>query len=108
METRELHVGIEKNTRRITSAKVRDADGRIVGRLEEFHVEVVDGEHVVTEFLIGPAAALARVGVFLTQLPILGSIPMPKKEYCVSWTLMDLTDPDRPTVRARRDELRRA
>jgi sporulation protein YlmC with PRC-barrel domain len=102
METRELHV------EQLLGKKVRDTDGRVVGRLEEFHVEVVDGEHVVTEFLIGPAAALARVGIFLTQLPFFGYVPMPKKEYCVSWTLMDLTDPDRPAVRARRDELRRA
>jgi sporulation protein YlmC with PRC-barrel domain len=102
METRELQV------EQLLGKKVRDTDGRVVGRLEEFHVEVVDGEHVVTEFLIGPAAALALVGIFLTQLPFFGYVPMPKKEYCVSWTLMDLTNPDRPTVRARRNELRRA
>jgi hypothetical protein len=102
METRELHV------QQLLGKKVSDTDGRVDGLLEEFHVEVVDGEHVVTEFLIGPAAALARVGIFLTQLPFFGYVPMPKKEYCVSWTLMDLTNPDRPTVRARRNELRRA
>jgi hypothetical protein len=101
MATQELHV------EQLLGKKVRDADGRVVGRLEEFHVEVVDGEHVVTEFLIGPAAALQRIGGFLTQLPFFRFIPVPKKEYCVSWTLMDFTDPHRPNVRVRRDELKR-
>ena|SRR5690349_10919818 len=101
MPTGELHV------EQLLGKKVRDRDGRVVGRLEEFHVEVVDGEHVVTEFLIGPAAVLQRIGVFLTQLPLFGVIPMQKKEYCVSWALMDFSNPDRPNVRARRDDLER-
>jgi sporulation protein YlmC with PRC-barrel domain len=102
MQTRELHV------EQLLGKKVRDTDGRVVGRLEEFHVEVVDGEHVVTEFLIGPAAALQRIGGFLNQLPYFRLIPMPKREYCVSWALMDFSDPDRPNVHARRDQLPRA
>jgi len=101
MPARELHV------ERLLGKKVRDADGQVVGRLEEFHVELVEAEHVVTEFLIGPAAALQRIGVFITQLPFFSRIPLRTKEYCVPWTLMDLGDPDRPSVRARRDELER-
>lgn len=102
MPARELHL------EQLLGKKVRDVDGQVVGRLEEFHVEVVDGEHVVTEFLIGPAAALKRVGVFFTQLPFFSHIPFRTKEYCVAWTLMELSDPERPSVRARGDELRRA
>ena len=101
MPTAELHV------EQLLGKKVRDRDSRVVGRLEEFHVEVVDGEHVVTEFLIGPAAVLQRIGVFLAQLPILRFIPMTKKEYCVPWALMDFSNPDQPNVRARRDDLKR-
>ncbi|HEX8944767.1 MAG TPA: hypothetical protein VF785_16625 [Gemmatimonadaceae bacterium] len=102
MQTRELHV------EQLLGKRVRDADGRVVGRLEEFHVEVIDGDYAVTEFLIGPEAALQRIGVFLTQLPFFQLIPLSKREYCVSWILMDLSDPEHPRVRARRDELRRA
>lgn len=102
MPARELHV------EQLLGKKVRDVDGQVVGRLEEFHVEMIDGEHAVTEFLIGPAAALQRIGGFLTQLPFFRFVPMPKREYCVSWNLMDLSDPDRPRTRARRDELPRA
>ena len=98
----------EVHVEQLLGKKVHDSEDRLIGRLEEFHIEVVDDEHVVTEFLIGPEALLQRVGGFLLRLPILRLIPMSKREYCVSWTLMDLTDPDRPRVRARRDELRRA
>jgi len=97
----------EQHVERLLGKKVRDVDGQVVGRLEEFHVDVVDAEHVVTEFLIGPAAALQRIGVFITQLPFFSRIPLRTKEYCVPWTLMDLGDLDRPSVRARRDELER-
>jgi len=98
----------EVHVEQLLGKKVHDSDGRVVGRLEEFHVGVIDDEHVVTEFLIGPEAVLQRIGGFLLRLPILRLIPMSKREYCVSWTLMDLTDPDRPRVHARRAELRRA
>jgi hypothetical protein len=102
MSRTELHV------EQVLGKRVRDTEDRVIGRLEEFHVEEQDGEHVVTEFLIGPAALLQRIGGFVTQLPFLGLIPLPKREYCVSWDLMDFSDPHAPRVRARRDELPRA
>jgi sporulation protein YlmC with PRC-barrel domain len=98
----------EVHVEQLLGKKVHDSENRVIGRLEEFHVEVVDNEHVVTEFLIGPEALLQRIGVFLFQLPILRLIPMPTREYCVPWTLMDLADPHHPRVRSRRDELPRA
>ena len=102
MRTREVHVEL------LLGKRVHDVDGRVVGRLEEFHVEIIDGDYVVTEFLIGPAAALQRIGGFMTQLPFFRFIPMPKREYRISWILMDLSDEHAPRVRARRDELTRA
>lgn len=102
MQAAEIHV------EQLLGRTVNDSEGRVVGRLEEFHVEVVDGEHVVTEFLIGPEALLQRIGGFLLRLPIVGLIPLPKREYCVPWTLVDLADPHHPRLRARRDELPRA
>ena len=102
MRVTEVHV------EQLLGKKVHDSEHHVIGRLEEFHVEVVDDEHVVTEFLIGPEALLQRVGGFLLRLPILRLIPMSKREYCVPWTLLDLADPHHPRVRARRDELPRA
>lgn len=97
--------GAEVHVEQLLGKRVRDADGRVLGRLEEFHVEREDGEDVVTEFMIGPAALLERIGGFVTQLPYFRLIPLPKREYCVSWRLMDLSDPQAPRVLARRDEL---
>ncbi len=102
MSRTELHV------EQVLGKRVRDTDGRVIGRLEEGQVEEQDGEHVVTEFLIGPAALLQRIGGFITQLPFFRLIPIPKREYCVPWDLMDFTDPHAPRVLARRDELPRA
>jgi sporulation protein YlmC with PRC-barrel domain len=98
----------EVHVEELLGRRVRDADGRLVGRLEEFHVEPQDGEHVVTEFLIGPAALLTRIAGFLIQLPYFKFIPFPKREYCVPWKLMDLSDPRSPRVLVRRDELPKA
>jgi sporulation protein YlmC with PRC-barrel domain len=97
----ETEVHVEK----LLGKRVRDADGRVIGRLEEFHVEREQGEDVVTEFLIGPAALWQRIGGFVTQLPYFRFIPLRRREYCVSWKLMDLSDPEAPRVRARRGEL---
>jgi sporulation protein YlmC with PRC-barrel domain len=102
MRVTEVHV------EKLLGKRVRDADGRVVGRLEEFQVEQEDGEDVVTEFLIGPAALLHRIGGFFTQLPYFRHIPLPRREYCVPWKLMDLSDPEAPRVLARRDELPQA
>lgn len=97
--------GTEVHVEQLLGKRVRDTDGRVVGRLEEFHVEREDDEDVVTEFLIGPAALWQRIGGFVIQLPYFRFIPLPRHEYCVPWKLMDLSDPEAPRVLARRDEL---
>lgn len=98
----------EVHVEQLLGKRVRDAEGRVLGRLEEFHVEHQDGEDVVTEFLIGPAALFQRISGFATQLPYFRLIPLPRREYCVPWKLMDLSDPEAPRVLARRDDLREA
>jgi sporulation protein YlmC with PRC-barrel domain len=97
--------GTEVHVEQLLGKRVRDADGRVLGRLEEFHVGQEDGEDVVTEFLIGPGALFQRIGGFVTQLPYFRLIPLSRREYCVSWKLMDLSDPEAPRVLACRDEL---
>ena len=65
MSVREIHVEL------LLGRKVRDADDRVVGRIEELRSAIVDGERVVTEFHIGPAALLERIGVVASELPLL-------------------------------------
>jgi len=101
MHPSEIHV------EQILGRRVHDAENRVVGRLEELCVEVVDGEYVVTEFLIGPEAVLERIGGFLIQLPLFNLIRVHRRDHRVPWKLMDFADPHTPRIRVRRDELPR-
>jgi sporulation protein YlmC with PRC-barrel domain len=98
---------LEAHVEHLLGRRVVDIDGRRVGRLEELHAEIVDGELVVTEFHIGAGALLERVGEFVTQLPFLRYIPFSRQMYRVPWEQFDLSDTLRPRVRGRRGELAR-
>ena len=88
----------EAHVERLLGAKVHDSEGCVVGRVEELQVEIVDGDHVVTEFHVGGAALLERIAAFMTQLPFLRLIPFARRGYRVSWVDVDLTDPSHPRV----------
>jgi hypothetical protein len=96
---REVHV------ERMLGCRVCDRDDVPLGRLQECRAEWLDGELVVTEFHLGPAALLERVGGFLLQLPLVGWLPIKRWQYRIPWELMDFSDPRRPRVRACRAEL---
>ncbi|MEP6999870.1 MAG: hypothetical protein ABI969_05295 [bacterium] len=100
-DAREVHV------ERLLGRRVRDENGVVLGRIEEFLVETVDGELAVTEFHIGTAALLERTGAIFLQLPLIGALRGTATEYRIAWKLTDLSDPRRPRVRAARHELQR-
>lgn len=99
MSATEVHI------ERLLGRRVRDADGRVVGRLEEFRVDIIDGEPCVTEFHIGGAALIERITGFASALPLLQSLPFVRTEYRVRWQDVDLSDPSNPRVRVRCAEL---
>ena len=101
MPAREVHV------EQVIGKRVRDADGTIIGRIEELRVDFVDGEPAVTEFHVGPVAALERIGAFTTQLPFFSRLPFTKRQYRIGWQDMDLSDPSAPRTRRNRSDLRR-
>lgn len=96
----------EAHVERLLGKKVRDVNDELVGRLEEMIAEVVDGELVVVEYHLGPAAMLERIGGFFSALPYFRIIPFPKRLYRVPWDKLDLSDPMRPRVRCAKSELR--
>ena len=98
---------LEAHVEHLLGRRVVDAGGQVVGRLEELHAEVVDGELVVTEFHIGAGALLERVGEFVTQLPFLRYIPYSRHMYRVPWQQLDLSDTRHPRVRVRKENLER-
>lgn len=86
---------------------VRDSDGRVVGRIEELRSAIVDGERVVTEFHLGPAALLERLGIMASRLPLLRLLGSSKAPRSVSWESLDLDDPRHPRLRGRVDDATR-
>ena len=92
-EPSEIHV------EHLLGRRVRDANGIIIGRVEELVVEIVDGEPVVTEFHIGAHALLERLGGMALKLPFLQSLLSPRRLRRVTWQQMDLSDPRRPRTR---------
>jgi sporulation protein YlmC with PRC-barrel domain len=86
--------------------RVHDAQGAVVGRLEEIRAEWRDTRVYVTEYLIGPAALLERLAI--RWLPIL-RIPHERFRmgYVAEWHQLDISNPRQPRLRGLRDQLKR-
>jgi hypothetical protein len=82
--------------------RVRDVEGRVVGRLEEVRLEKQGGDWVAVEFHMGTGAALERFSASVFGLP--GTA---QRGFAARWDQMDWTYAATPRVRCRRDELRR-
>jgi hypothetical protein len=89
---------------RLVGRTVWTADNRALGRLEECRAVRRGTEWMVTEWLIGPAGLLERLGLG-AQL-VVGTNRPPG--FIVRWDQLDLTNPDRPRLTCTVDELRRA
>jgi sporulation protein YlmC with PRC-barrel domain len=98
---------LEAHVEHLLGRRVVDVDGRVLGRLEEMRAEIVDRETVVTEFHVGEAALLERIGEFVTQLPFFRYIPFARHGYRIPWNQFDLSNPRAPRVTVRADQLER-
>jgi hypothetical protein len=87
--------------------RVRDREGVIVGRIEEFAAEETVNGIALTEIHVGPAALIERIARFVRQLPLIGLLPFPYWEYRIPWRLVDLSEVAAPRLRCRHDELTR-
>lgn len=102
MATQRVHV------ERLIGTRVRDPEGRPVGRIEEIKAEVCDGgECRVTEFQLGSRALWKRLDITSFALAILAVFGADKypATHRVPWDQMDLSDPARPRLRCRAEEL---
>lgn len=74
----------------LVGKKVRDADGKVAGRLEEVHADWRGGECIVTYYQI------ARKGTYFVR-----KLGMSKKaaSLIVTWDKMDLSDPKGPRLK---------
>lgn len=104
----------ELRVEHLVNRRVRDADGEVIGRLEELCVEIElteDGSHyVVREFHVGAhALAESLVGGQMARalVRVLGR-GRGYRRYVIPWEWMDLSDPRHPRVTRPRRELREA
>jgi len=89
----------------IHGRRVHDTEGRLAGRIQEVKAERVGDECLVREFHLGTAALLERLGITLGALT---GLPMRHQPLRVAWQDLDLSDPERPRLRCRLDEVKRA
>lgn len=93
---------------RLLGRKVRDADGRSAGRVEEVHARRRSGELVVTEYVLGTAGLIERLSLGPVLRALLGTRLYPESaRYTIGWDELDLSDPEWPRLRGRMAELER-
>jgi hypothetical protein len=88
---------------RLVGREVYTANHRRLGRLEEFHAEPRGKEWIVTEYVIGAAGLMERLGL---GARLLFGLDRPAG-YLARWDQLDLSNPERPTLTCPVGELRR-
>ena len=86
---------------RLLGRQVLARDNRLVGRLEEFRVEAGSGTWRVTEYVIGKAGLLERLGLGVRL--VLG---LRLRGHVARWDQIDISDPDHPRLTCAVEELR--
>jgi hypothetical protein len=88
---------------RLVGREVYTANNRRLGRLHELHAERRGSTWVITEYVIGGAGLVERLGLGVRL--VLG-IARPKG-YVARWDQLDLSNPDRPRLTCPVQDLRR-
>jgi hypothetical protein len=88
---------------RLVGREVYTANNRRLGRLEEFRAERRGTTWVISEYVIGAAGLMERLGLGVRMLlgmkPVIG--------YVARWDQLDLSNPDRPALRCSVESLQR-
>jgi hypothetical protein len=88
---------------RLVGREVSTANGRRLGRIEEFRAERSGHRWVLREYVIGGAGLLERLGLGTRLL-----LGMKRATgYVARWDQIDITDPDRPRLTCPVGDLRR-
>lgn len=88
---------------RLVGREVYTVNSRRLGRLEEFRAERRGSTWVVTEYVIGVAGLLERLGLGARLLVGLKR----RSGYVVRWNQLDFSNPHHPTLTCPLAELRR-
>jgi hypothetical protein len=88
---------------RLLGREVHTANNRRLGRLEEFRAERRGADWIVTEYVIGAAGLVERLGLGVRL--ILGINR--SSGYVARWDQLDLSNPDRLRISCPVEDLRR-
>ena len=88
---------------RLLGREVLTANNRILGRVEEFRVERRGTAWIITEYLIGRAGLVERLGLGVRL--ILGN--RVSQGFVARWDQLDLTNPDHARLTCSVEDLRR-
>jgi hypothetical protein len=94
--------GAKIHLEHLVGREVHDSEGKRMGRILSVTAERDGDECVVREFLLGPAALLRRFGISTLHMVGLKL----RKPLAVPWDQLDLSDPERPCLRCRGEELK--
>ena len=89
---------------RLIGRKILTGNNRHLGRLEECRAERTGDAWVITEWVIGSAGLLERLGFGLRMILGLHA----GRGFVARWDQVDISDPERPRLICSIDELRRA
>jgi hypothetical protein len=100
--TRELHL------ESLLGHRLRGADGKSLGRIEEVVAEVRGTDWIVVEVHVGPSALLERLAELTSLLPVVGAVHRRlTPRHRVPWEQIDFTDPSHLRATVRRADLER-
>ena len=94
----------------LLGTKVRDVNGEVVGRIEEFRAEQKGDSCYVESYMIGTSALVERLSAWTLVRPIKRMLKSRHiySAFEVPWQEMDLSDPKRPRLRVAKKDLRHA
>jgi hypothetical protein len=90
----------EARVERLLGRVVVDAHGRRIGRIEEVQAEREGPEWVVRAYVLGVDGLLERLAAGAIVQGIVGTLARVRRRRRIGWDELDLSDPDRPRLRA--------
>ena len=79
----------------LVGRRVRDANGKVIGRIEAIRARRHGPDYLVEEYHLGPAAWLEKLGISTARMIGFRSRE-PKR---IPWQQLDLSDPEHPRLR---------